>query len=354
MDKYLPRPRTSLIGLNEAQIKILEDEYKASFVGDFCVKGTNGWVNAPIAVFYQENIPEEVVAASHYFGIYFQGHQLYICNAASAFDDPITGIVAMNGEIIYSRYRHDGRYSQDGSVFIDGGRDYIRSSGGGQWVTLTIDKDKLRVMTEEEKGEFKMSKILAVVEQTIQNKINKKEEFTGHDITKEVRQALPNFNVDHQTVNGHVKQFYTTGRMAGYLTTVVAKANGATPITYAPAPAPDNGTTTVTDDDEEAELETVTRKTLDKGGRLLIPVNFLQQIGLEPNDTAWVYGQGDKIFISGETLGLTYDLITQYTVDKSGNIRIRSGNLKYIGFNPLVDTSLKIESNNDTVIISKA
>ncbi len=65
-----------------------------------------------------------------------------ITNAITATETIITGIKAQNGEIIYSRYRHDYRESKDGSVFIDGGRDYTRHSGG-ELVELKIINGEL-------------------------------------------------------------------------------------------------------------------------------------------------------------------------------------------------------------------
>lgn len=72
-------------------------------------------------------------------------------NALSAVENDIAGIVAKNGDVIYSRYRHDYRMSPDNSVMIDGGRDYTKNNGGGPIVTLRIVKDKL-VIVEEDHG----------------------------------------------------------------------------------------------------------------------------------------------------------------------------------------------------------
>jgi outer membrane protein assembly factor BamB len=75
---------------------------------------------------------------SKYFALIIQNGSAYITSGASAVDGIITGIVADDGEIIYSRYRHDYRTSTDGTVFIDGGRDYVRCGRGGRCVSLKI------------------------------------------------------------------------------------------------------------------------------------------------------------------------------------------------------------------------
>jgi hypothetical protein len=97
------------------------------------------WTDYPIAIFYST---EPHPRGSNYLGIYYYKGLLMITNAITATETIITGIKAQNGEIIYSRYRHDYRESKDGSVFIDGGRDYTRHSGG-ELVELKIINGEL-------------------------------------------------------------------------------------------------------------------------------------------------------------------------------------------------------------------
>ena len=106
-----------------------------------------------MAVFWNRdpaNIPE---GGSAYFGMFhryeppdFKKGTLMITNAISAAETEITGIVAQNGDVIYSRYRHDYRGSPDGSVWIDGGRDYVRHGGFGSLVTLQMNDGVLGVV----------------------------------------------------------------------------------------------------------------------------------------------------------------------------------------------------------------
>jgi len=63
-----------------------------------------------------------------------------ITNAESAFSEPITGLLTENGEVIVSRYRHHCVIK--GSYMIDGGRDYLRTSGNsadGKLVKVTVE-----------------------------------------------------------------------------------------------------------------------------------------------------------------------------------------------------------------------
>jgi hypothetical protein len=66
----------------------------------------------------------------------------------SATEKTITGVKADNGDVIYSRYRHDYRTSQDESVFIDGGRDYLKTGlyEDDRFVKLNVVKDKLEIV----------------------------------------------------------------------------------------------------------------------------------------------------------------------------------------------------------------
>lgn len=125
--------------LTQKQIEIAEDKYGAKYMGYWCTKRpAGGWNERPVDVFYQPN-PDTSKGHTHYFGLFIQEGTLYITNAASAFEEPITGIVCEDGEVIVSRFRHD--YVTKGDRMIDGGRDYVRASLHPS-ATITVDGDK--------------------------------------------------------------------------------------------------------------------------------------------------------------------------------------------------------------------
>jgi len=103
-----------------------------------------------IEVFYGEDY--HPASGSRYFGLYKAGRtgELMITNGAFIEDQKIDAIVAEDGEIIFSRYRHDYRSSTDGTVFIDGGRAYTRSSvvPEERRVTLVVREGILQVQNE--------------------------------------------------------------------------------------------------------------------------------------------------------------------------------------------------------------
>jgi hypothetical protein len=135
MIMYLQKPM-NYWGFN---IGLVEKKYNAKYMDDFCIKTKTGWSEVPAAIFWQEKPPVE--GYSNYFGLFVQMGKVLITSGESAFDVPIDGLVADNGEVIYSRYRHDYQHSKDGSVTIDGGRDYLRSGGNMQAKRVNIIND---------------------------------------------------------------------------------------------------------------------------------------------------------------------------------------------------------------------
>jgi hypothetical protein len=126
------------------KIKIIENHYSAKYLGYWAVKWSErlGWSSTPVDVFYQPN-PDVSKGHSHYFGMHISERgDVMISNAESAFSEPITGMLIEGGEVIVSRYRHD--YVSKNGCWIDGGRDYIRTSGG-EFVKITI-KDGVFVL----------------------------------------------------------------------------------------------------------------------------------------------------------------------------------------------------------------
>jgi hypothetical protein len=108
-------------------IESIEKNRNCKYVGDFAIKDRNGnWGEEPCSIFWQETPPVE--GYSHYFAV-FKRHsdgQAYITSGESIENLVMIGAVAENGEVIYSRFRHDCVYSSDGTAMIDGGRDYTK------------------------------------------------------------------------------------------------------------------------------------------------------------------------------------------------------------------------------------
>lgn len=134
---------------NSDQIKVIEDRFTAQYVCETTIRFKNGWADFPVAIFYTEKAHAE---GSNWMAVNWSYDKM-ICvrNGISAVLEPFTGIVADNGDVIYSRYRHDFRTSPDGSVTIDGGREYTRLIGeksvAAKRVSLQIKKNKLEIVS---------------------------------------------------------------------------------------------------------------------------------------------------------------------------------------------------------------
>ena len=63
-----------------------------------------------------------------YFALFFRDDKLYIANADQVEDLTFGMVENDEGNLEYSQYRHDYKSFHNGNM-IDGGRDYIRSSG---------------------------------------------------------------------------------------------------------------------------------------------------------------------------------------------------------------------------------
>ena len=93
--------------------------------------------DVPVDVFYRATPHPEF--GNRYFGLYhdnFRGH-LMITNA-DIIEELEFGMVEHDGKYYYSQSHHD--YKTVGDKMIDGGRAYIRSSGGATVMRITNGK----------------------------------------------------------------------------------------------------------------------------------------------------------------------------------------------------------------------
>ena len=125
-------------------IEKVEKRYNVKFVCETPIRDNGGWRETPSLIFYGEKHPQ----GSNYMALsvilnYDGKSDMVVSDGISATMYNIKGIID-GDEVIYSRYRHDYRVGKTG-VWIDGGRDYVRSSGG-EMVIMEIIHDKLEVI----------------------------------------------------------------------------------------------------------------------------------------------------------------------------------------------------------------
>lgn len=132
MTKLFVKPQISGFFLSSAGIQAVERKYSAKYMGSWALRNKNGgWTETPVDVFYQPN-PDTSKGHKKYFGIFMKRDPLFskevpmICDATSAFEQPLVGVVCEDGEVLISRFVHD--YRTKGDRMIDGGRDYVRRS----------------------------------------------------------------------------------------------------------------------------------------------------------------------------------------------------------------------------------
>ena len=129
----------------EDGINKIEDYYNAKFMGSWCIKDKFGnWNDEPVDVFFQYE-PDETKGETNYFGV-FKGYDaegkmnIYICDATSAFLEPIYGVLADDGEVLISRYRADKK--EKNNHMIVGGRDFIQKSEHSKVIEVAVHGDK--------------------------------------------------------------------------------------------------------------------------------------------------------------------------------------------------------------------
>lgn len=115
----------------------IEDHYNGKFIAEMTIPGKSGYLNFPLAIFYQETPPQPDY--SNYFGLFFDEFDRLCITGAGKFNPWVTGITCpKKHEILYSRYRHDMVTNEYGTM-IDGGLDYTRSSSNGEFVKINLE-----------------------------------------------------------------------------------------------------------------------------------------------------------------------------------------------------------------------
>ena len=129
-------------------VKKIESKYSAKYLIDSCAPTQGGgYANFPFAIFYCDKKHPD---GSNFLAVFnkvdpVSGQFLgtFVTDGHFLTKQTINAVVADDGELIYSRYRHDARSSKDGSVTIDGGRDYCKIAGAihNKSCTITFDEE---------------------------------------------------------------------------------------------------------------------------------------------------------------------------------------------------------------------
>lgn len=130
-------------------INYIESKYNVKYIFESCIKGKEDWLSIPSLIFYSKKRHPE---GSNYLAVTkSRGQNIILSNGESA-TEPFSGIIADNGDIIYSHYKHHFNESEDKSVWIDGGRNYTRTNNVEKLIRLIVICDKV-IVSEEVKTE---------------------------------------------------------------------------------------------------------------------------------------------------------------------------------------------------------
>lgn len=136
---------------SQKTVEHLERHYAARYVCEMPYLSHDTWREDPSLIFWNDVAHPQ---GSNYFAISRSGDDVVISDAFKTVQFPIIGIRADNGDIIYSHCRHHMNRSADGSVWIDGGMDYLRHGGqSDRIVYLRVVGDQVQIAFKDEYGD---------------------------------------------------------------------------------------------------------------------------------------------------------------------------------------------------------
>ena len=135
-------------GLDDERISKIEKKYNCRYVAEWNTIAESGKpINQPRMIFWNDQPHPE---GSNWMGMYEQEPYYYVCDGITASRLPIECMVSNSKQVLFSKYRHDFRTSHDGSVSVDGGREYTRVLGAirNERVWLVPYQGELKIIPE--------------------------------------------------------------------------------------------------------------------------------------------------------------------------------------------------------------
>jgi len=124
----------------EEVVDQVENNYNCRFVSEWYINK-----KGMIMLFWNDVAHPQ---GSNWMGVYGHGDQLYVCDGIAATHFPINCMVSNSKQVLFSKSRHDFRSSHDGSVTVDGGREYLRVLGAvrNESVWLVPQNGELKII----------------------------------------------------------------------------------------------------------------------------------------------------------------------------------------------------------------
>lgn len=141
--------------LNQSKIEKIEKGYNCRYVCEWNVKQDENILKEPMLIFWNDTSHPQ---GSNWMALFSSDGDWYVRDGITASQLPIECVVSNDKQVLFSKYRHDFRSSKDGSVSIDGGREYTRVIGNVRcdrvWLVpqqgkLTIIPKTMAVLMQE-------------------------------------------------------------------------------------------------------------------------------------------------------------------------------------------------------------
>jgi hypothetical protein len=138
-------PYFTPLGIDVSKVPFHDGFAGSIYVGQFPYAGKNRqgeltFLDYPVDVFYQPN-PKVELGHSHYFSVYTRHGHSYVSDASYVTDLRLNGVVDSTGNILYARFQHDFRYTNDGNAGVDGGGWMKDGDVWSMWGRTIGDKD---------------------------------------------------------------------------------------------------------------------------------------------------------------------------------------------------------------------
>lgn len=128
--------------LNQSSIEKIEKDRNCRFVCEWNVKQDDN----PMLIFWNDTAHPQ---GSNWMALFYY-NDWFVRDGITASQLPIQCVVSNDKQVLFSKSRHDFRTSEDGSVSVDGGRDYTRVLGNVRCerVWLVPQNGELKIIPE--------------------------------------------------------------------------------------------------------------------------------------------------------------------------------------------------------------
>jgi len=128
----------------------IEELYNCRYVCEWNTTDSSGRISTyPMLIFWNDVAHP---LGSNWMALFKDGghNGWFVRDGIAASRVPILAGVSNNGQAMFSKNRHDYRQSHDGSITLDGGRDYTRIIGTPpkRWVWLLPQDGEIRIIDE--------------------------------------------------------------------------------------------------------------------------------------------------------------------------------------------------------------